>query len=248
MSYSKQTWVDGPSGGTPLSAARLNFMEAGIEGRLTTATKTGAYTLTSSDDVIFANAVSAGFTLTLPSASTIVGRAYEVKKTDASTNVVTIATTGGQTIDGASTRTIGVQYGSLTVMSDGTNWMRLNEQAERYIWVPSFAKNGALSVSTGLSRLYNDLGYDLVIEKVRATVGTAPTGSTLIVDVNKAGTTLFTSQGNRPTVAISGFTVLSAAPDVTSWAAGDYLTIDVDQIGSTVAGSDLQVQPIVRRA
>jgi hypothetical protein len=33
----------------------------------------------------------------------------------------------------------------------------------------------------------------------------------------------------------------SGAPDVTSWAAGDYLTVDIDQIGSTVAGANLVV-------
>lgn len=31
MPYTKQTWVDGQAGGTPLSAARLNYMEQGIE-------------------------------------------------------------------------------------------------------------------------------------------------------------------------------------------------------------------------
>lgn len=30
MNYSKQTWVDGPDGGTPLTSARLNYMEDGI--------------------------------------------------------------------------------------------------------------------------------------------------------------------------------------------------------------------------
>lgn len=30
MSYTKQSWADGPAGGTPISAARLNHMEDGI--------------------------------------------------------------------------------------------------------------------------------------------------------------------------------------------------------------------------
>jgi hypothetical protein len=30
MTYAKQNWVDGPGGATPISAARLNFMEQGI--------------------------------------------------------------------------------------------------------------------------------------------------------------------------------------------------------------------------
>jgi hypothetical protein len=32
--YSKQTWVDGSGGGTPLDAARLNHMEDGIDAAL----------------------------------------------------------------------------------------------------------------------------------------------------------------------------------------------------------------------
>lgn len=31
MPYTPQTWADGPEGGTPLSATRLNHMESGIE-------------------------------------------------------------------------------------------------------------------------------------------------------------------------------------------------------------------------
>lgn len=31
MAYQKQTWNDNPGGNTPLSAARLNHMEDGIE-------------------------------------------------------------------------------------------------------------------------------------------------------------------------------------------------------------------------
>lgn len=31
MAYSKQTWADNPSGGTPINATRLNHIEDGIE-------------------------------------------------------------------------------------------------------------------------------------------------------------------------------------------------------------------------
>jgi hypothetical protein len=62
------------------------------------------------------------------------------------------------------------------------------------------------------------------------------------VDVNHNGTTIFTTQSNRPTIAASGFYDESgtADGDVTV-AAGEYLTVDVDQVGSTIAGSDLTV-------
>jgi hypothetical protein len=35
LSYSEQSWVDGPEGGTPIDAARLTHMEVGIEGDAT---------------------------------------------------------------------------------------------------------------------------------------------------------------------------------------------------------------------
>ncbi len=102
---------------------------------------------------------------------------------------------------------------------------------------------GNVAVSAGKHRLYNDTGVTLTIRAVRATLGTAPTGAAVIVDVNKNGTTIFTTQSHRPTVAISGNTSGKVTNmDVTTLADGDYLTVDIDQIGSSVAGADLTVQ------
>jgi hypothetical protein len=105
-----------------------------------------------------------------------------------------------------------------------------------------WSKQGTLVVGTGVLRIYNDTGKTLTFVKVRISVGTAPTGATIIVDVNKNGTTIFTTQGGRPVIAISGNTGTSTAMDVTTLADGDYLTVDIDQIGSTIAGSDLTIQ------
>lgn len=81
------------------------------------------------------------------------------------------------------------------------------------------------------------------VVEVRTAVGTAPTGSTILVDVNKNGTTIFTTQGNRPSIAISGFLSAAAVPDAAAaaYVAGDYVTVEIDQKGSTIAGSDLTV-------
>ena len=59
-------------------------------------------------------------TITLPSATGAYGMFFVIKNS-ANTTVV-LATTGGQTIDGASTQTL-TQYQSLTVVSNGTNWI-----------------------------------------------------------------------------------------------------------------------------
>jgi len=81
-----------------------------------------------------------------------------------------------------------------------------------------------------------------VIAGVRAACGTAPTGASIKFDVNRNGTTIFTTQANRPEIAISAFVSAAlAVPNVTTLAAGDVLTVDVDQIGSTIAGADATV-------
>jgi hypothetical protein len=81
----------------------------------------------------------------------------------------------------------------------------------------------------------------LTLVRVRAACGTAPTGASLKFDVNKNGTTMFTTQANRPEIAISGTSSSAATPDVTAIAAGDLITVDVDQVGSTIAGSNAVV-------
>jgi hypothetical protein len=105
----------------------------------------------------------------------------------------------------------------------------------------TFSQGGTLTTGTGAFRLYNRDGVTHTIHTVTASVGTQPTGDSILVDVNKNGTTIFTTQSNRPTIAVSTNEDESGTPDVTSWAAGDYLTIDIDQIGSTIAGANLTV-------
>ena len=126
--------------------------------------------------------------------------------------------------------------------SDGTLMASAVQAASRAQTLP-YSYTGPLSVATGAVRLYNDTGSAWTITGVRASVGTAPTGAAIIVDIKINGTTIFTTQANRPTIAVSTNTSGNVTNmDVTSVAAGDYLTVDVAQVGSTVAGSDLSVQ------
>lgn len=73
-------------------------------------------------------------------------------------------------------------------------------------------------------------------------VGTAPVGSTAIFDVHKEGTTLYTTQTRRPTIqAAATESAETATADVTALAAGDILTVNVDQVGSGTAGANATV-------
>ena len=110
----------------------------------------------------------------------------------------------------------------------------LNAIREREAWFSAAAGN--IAVGAGTHRLY---AYEArTITTNIAYVNTAPTGATAIFDVNKDGTTLYTTQGNRPTISISGFASTETAPDVTAWAADTYLQADIDQVGSTITGAD----------
>jgi hypothetical protein len=103
----------------------------------------------------------------------------------------------------------------------------------------TFSKAGELETGTGTFRWYAP--WAGTIKTVRSSVGTAPTGAALIVDVNKNGTTIFTTQADRPEIAVSGNYSGEETPAVDSLSEGNYLTVDIDQVGSTVAGEDLVV-------
>jgi hypothetical protein len=81
--------------------------------------------------------------------------------------------------------------------------------------------------------------FAMTITNVRASVGTAPTGVDLILDIHKNDVTIFTTQANRPTIAAGATSVNSSTSDVTSIAVGDRITLCIDQVGSTVAGANL---------
>jgi hypothetical protein len=104
--------------------------------------------------------------------------------------------------------------------------------------------DAVLAVGTGAQRFYAP--YPCTIVQVRINVVTAPTGASLIVDVNKNGTTIFGTQSARPTIPAAAVTAVSGTPTVATLAAGDYLTIDIDQVGSTVAGGYLTATVTVR--
>lgn len=112
--------------------------------------------------------------------------------------------------------------------------------------VASFSIAGAQAVRAVPLRWYNPTGRTLTITKIQASAGTAPTGAALIVDVNKNGTSIWaTNTGNRAQVAASSNTGTQTSFDTTSVADGDYLTVDVDQVGSSVAGADLVVEVVL---
>lgn len=104
-------------------------------------------------------------------------------------------------------------------------------------------------LTVGANKVTFRAPYAFTLTNVRASVNTAPTGSTLIVDINENGTSVLST---KLSIDISEKTSTTAAsPAVISDAsiADDAeITIDIDQVGSTIAGKGLKVVLIGTRA
>lgn len=104
-----------------------------------------------------------------------------------------------------------------------------------------FFTSGVLTVSAGTGRFRPPFAINIL--GVSATIDTPPTGASVIVDMNKNGTSIFTNQANRPTILAgsNGTAAEVTNMDIIAVAAGDYITVDIDQIGSSTPGSNLGV-------
>jgi len=90
-----------------------------------TTVKTGAYSA-SFDEVVRADPSGGGFTITLPTASGSTGSTIIIKNVTSSTNIITIDTTGSDTIDGFASVQIEEGYTAWTFVSyGGTEWGRI---------------------------------------------------------------------------------------------------------------------------
>lgn len=99
-------------------------------------------------------------------------------------------------------------------------------------WMIPFYRTGTLTVGAGTIPLINPTGRTLTILKAWIWIPSVAATAALQVDVNVQGTSIFTTQGNRPIVAVGAQSGTSGTPDAGSWGNGQLVTFDVDQIPS----------------
>jgi len=110
------------------SVKLVNYMQLTASGQVAALwhdfiiTATSAHSCTQSDRYVLADAAKAAFKVTLPNASLCPGKAYTMKKIDSSANAVTIVSTAGQTIDGATTYYLRSRYSAVDLVSNGSGW------------------------------------------------------------------------------------------------------------------------------
>jgi hypothetical protein len=97
-------------------------------------------------------------------------------------------------------------------------------------------------LTTGTAKVTFRMPYAMTLSSVRASVNTAPTGSTLIVDINEGGSTILSTKLSIDASELTSTTAATAAVISDTALADDAeVTIDIDQIGSTIAGKGLKV-------
>ena len=146
----------------------------------------------------------------------------------------------GTAADTVARLAIGATEGQfLRVAGSTAAWESLSFQFSG--WVP-----GQLAAGTPSKKPTICTRVPGVITEVWAHVDTAPTGAALIIQFRKAADFLTTSPSygsgtliEELTVAIDAEGATSTSLDTTAIAASDLFWIDVIQVGSTVAGSDL---------
>jgi len=151
------------------------------------ADKTADYTVLSSDDnaVISMDASGGAKTFNLPAvATTSTGFVVVLRKSDSSSNAVTIDGNGAETINGATTLTLGVQYAAAVLINTGSVWH-------------------AYAVGTPASAFIQTL-----LDDTTALAAMATLGDTTEVDVASAATTDIGAAASR-NVRITGTTTIT---------------------------------------
>ena len=80
-------------------------------------------TLTDSDKVVLVDddTIGGAVTINLPAAADSTGNEYHIKKLG-TTGSITVDASGSETIDGATTKIISIQYDAIHIHCDGTGW------------------------------------------------------------------------------------------------------------------------------
>ena len=116
----------------------------------------------------------------------------------------------------------------------GSDKLKYARQALLYV-------SGDLAVGGNQSAEIVYRGPTATITRADGHIKTAPTDADLIFDINVNGTTIWSTQANRLTIAASATSGTQTSFNTTSVTDGQVITVDVDQVGSTIPGANATV-------
>lgn len=128
-------------------------------------------------------------------------------------------------------------------VSDTDNILGSSGLSTQLVTIQAACSDETSALTTGTGKLTFRAPHAFTLTDVRASVSTAPTGGTLLtVDVNKNGTTMLSTKltfdaSEKTTVTATTQRVIS----VTAIASDDEISVDIDAVGSTIAGAGLKI-------
>ncbi len=130
-----------------------------------------------------------------------------------------------------------------TAVVDG-NWTTIESAINTGILLKQVAELACsapavdLAIATAVAFWYAERAGTILA--VSAGVRVVPTGSVATVDINKNGTTIISTKITIDATENTSLTAATAAViSVTTFAAGDRFTVDIDGVGSTNTGQEL---------
>ena len=134
-------------------------------------------------------------------------------------------------------------YGD-TLYGDGSNLTGISGggggNAKHAIFIDILDETTDLSV--GNAKKTFRLPYAFNVSEIRVSVNTAPIGSSIIVDINKNGTSIFNTKASIDSTEETSVTSSAAYNIKTPFlASDDEITIDIDQVGSGTTGKGLKL-------
>jgi hypothetical protein len=157
---------------------------------------------------------------------------------------IIVGTTGGVPVRLAA----GADNRILTIVAGVPQWVENTGGVIPTVAIPVAVGDETTDHTTGTAKVTFRMPFAFTLSAVRASLTTAPTGSSLVVDINEDGVSILSTKLSIDATEKTSVTAATPAVISDSALADDAeITIDIDQIGSTVAGAGLKVYLIGTR-
>lgn len=160
--------------------------------------------------------------------------------TTVNANSATWGVGGSSTDTGVRALTSNWQSTYTTVLANSASW--------KFDVIQVACSDETTALTVGTNKTTFRMPYAMALSAVRSSVTTAPSGSALVVDINKTGLSILSTKLSIDSGARTS-TTATTQPVISGSSLSDdaEITIDIDQIGSTIAGAGLKVTLIGTR-
>jgi len=100
----------------------VTIVGAGAKNSFATRLVSTNSSVVNTDCTVRTDCSSAAVTLQLPTAASASGLVFNLKKIDSSSNDMIIQANGAETIDGSNSASVGIQYQTISIQSNGASW------------------------------------------------------------------------------------------------------------------------------